>query len=460
METIETIITRIAVKNLVKSPMNVRKKEGSGISELAALIAAQGLIHNLVVTEQKKKSKKTGKYEVVAGGRRLDALNLLVADGRLTKEHEVDCRVVGQEEALELSLAENSGREAMHPADLVMAYRTLTDAGLSPDEIAPRFGVSPLTVKRYLKLTNVSPVIFKRYAEDKMNFDQTAALALTEDHALQERIWNNTPEWQRNGTTFRRLITETEIDIRTSPFAKFVGIEAYEAAGGLIRRDLFGEEDEGYMQDAELLESLALEKLNQAVEPIKDEGYSWVQCHTTFDYSDMANFARVRTTRRQPTEEEQAAMDALEAEMQAIEADFENYDEDADETGEIYATIEKKYDDIQGKMEALSQSLEEPNADDLAMAGTVVTVDRSGALRIERGLIRKEDMKKQPKEQGTGTGLAGTGQSEAPKPMHLGKTHAHADRAPHRSHTDSNGKQAGGCAGSPRTPAGLAGFLE
>ena len=178
MKTVDTPLTQIAIKNLVISPLNVRKKEGSGIAELAALIAAQGLIHNLVVTEQKKKSRKTGKYEVVAGGRRLAALNLLVAEERLSKDHEVNCRVVGVEEVLEVSLAENSGREAMHPADLVMAYRNLTEAGLSPDEIAPRFGVSPLTVKRYLKLTNISPIIFQLYAEDEMNFEQISALAL------------------------------------------------------------------------------------------------------------------------------------------------------------------------------------------------------------------------------------------------------------------------------------------
>jgi ParB-like chromosome segregation protein Spo0J len=56
---------------------------------------------------------------------------------------------VGQAEALEISLAENSGRESMYPSDLVMAFRALIDSGLSPDEIAPRFGVSRLTVKRY-----------------------------------------------------------------------------------------------------------------------------------------------------------------------------------------------------------------------------------------------------------------------------------------------------------------------
>ena len=423
MVTIDTPLTQIAIKNLVISPLNVRKKEGSGIAELAALIAAQGLIHNLVVTEQKNKNKKTGRYEVVAGGRRLAALNLLVAEERLSKDHEVNCRVVGSEEVLEVSLAENSGREAMHPADLVMAYRNLTEAGLSPDEIAPRFGVSPLTVKRYLKLTNVSPAIFKLYAEDEMNFEQISALALTEDHELQERIWNSTSEWQRNGSTFRRLITGTEIDIRHNPLAKFVGVEEYEAAGGLIRRDLFGKEEEGYIQDAELLESLALEKLNQVVEAIKNEGHAWAQCHTTFDHSDKAEFVRARTSRREPTAEEQAALKAFDAEMEAIEAEFEGYDEDEDEdeSGEIHVAIEKKHDAVQGKIAALHRSFEELDADDLAIAGVIVTVDPAGELRIERNLIRKEDVKKQPKGQGTEAGVAGSGHGEAPNPVHSEK---------------------------------------
>jgi ParB family chromosome partitioning protein len=418
-QTTETgSIQRIAVKHLVKSPLNVRKQKSKGIDELARLIDSQGLIQNLVVTEQKKKNKRTGRYEVVAGGRRLDALNLLVAEERLSKEDEVDCRVVSAGEALAMSLAENSGRESMHPSDLVMAYRHLSDAGLSPDEIAPRYGVSPLTVKRYLKLTHVSPAIFQLYADDEMNFEQISALALTDDHALQERIWNSTSEWQRNGSNFRRLITGTEIDIHTSPLAKFVGAKAYEAAGGSIRRDLFGKEDEGYIQDVELLESLALEKLNEAVKSIGEEGHAWVQVRTTFDYSDRAEFSHARTIRREPTAGEQAAMDALDAEMEAIEAEYEGYDEEADEDGETYAAIEKKSDAVQEKIAALHESLEELNAADLAIAGIIVTVDRAGELRIERGLIRKEDMKKLPKEQGAGMdGMGG----DTPKPVHSEK---------------------------------------
>jgi hypothetical protein len=70
METIEKGIIRIPVKNLVISPLNVRKKQGTGIEELAALIAAQGLIHNLVVIKQPKKGRKPVKHEVwpVDGG--------------------------------------------------------------------------------------------------------------------------------------------------------------------------------------------------------------------------------------------------------------------------------------------------------------------------------------------------------------------------------------------------------
>ena len=55
---IESALIHIPVRNLVLSSLNVRKKQGGGIEELAALIASQGLIHNLVVTEQMKKGKK------------------------------------------------------------------------------------------------------------------------------------------------------------------------------------------------------------------------------------------------------------------------------------------------------------------------------------------------------------------------------------------------------------------
>ncbi|SEO51976.1 chromosome partitioning protein, ParB family [Nitrosospira multiformis] len=199
-------------------------------------------------------------------------------------------------------------------------------------------------------------------------------------------------------------------------------MEAYEAAGGLIRRDLFGDEDEGYMQDAELLESLALEKLNGSVESVKEEGFAWVQVRTQFDYSDRAEFGRARTVRRELTEEEQARMDALGAEMEALEAGYEAYDEDTDESGEVYAGLEEKHERIQWELDRLSASLEQFSPDDLAIAGAIVTITHGGELKIERRLIRKEDMKKLPSPQGErGGGIAGTGRGSEEKPVHSEK---------------------------------------
>ena len=119
-----------------------------------------------------------------------------------------------------------------------------------------------------------------------------------------------------------------------------------------------------------------------------------MQVRTTFDYSDRAEFGTVRTVRREPTEEEQASMDALEAELGAVEAEYNAYDEDADETGELYQAIEEKAERIQAELDALNESLAVPYPDDLELAGAIVTVDHEGKLRIERNLIRKEDMKK------------------------------------------------------------------
>ncbi len=109
----------INLANLVPSHRNVRRHSTMQVEELAALIDAQGLLHNLVVTEQvvgRGKARKL-KFAVAAGERRRRALLLLQQRGRLPKSHEVLCERVPSARALEVSVAENSGREALHPAD-------------------------------------------------------------------------------------------------------------------------------------------------------------------------------------------------------------------------------------------------------------------------------------------------------------------------------------------------------
>ena len=280
MKTTSEIVT-IPLNKLVASALNVRKTGGQSIEDLAASIQAHGLIHNLVVTQ------KGEKHEVVAGARRFAALRKLAKDKAIPKTFPVPCRVIDADGTTETSLAENIIRQAMHPADQFEAFRTLVDQGMSFEDIAARFGVAVTTVRQRLKLANVAPRLFELYRADEINLDQLMALAVTDDHAAQERVWDSAPEWQRHPNTLRRALTESMVDAATDPRARFVGLAAYVNAGGLVERDLFQTDHEGYWLDNAKLERLAAEKLETIAGDIRNEGWKWVEIHPTAQFSPV-----------------------------------------------------------------------------------------------------------------------------------------------------------------------------
>src|SRR4051794_25929718 len=115
----------IEIKKLEISPLNVRKTTAkAGDEELKASILAHGLMQNLIVVPGKK-----GRYQVIAGGRRLEALCALRAEGKLPTDHAVQCQIADAEQAEEVSLAENVVRQAMHPADEYEAFAALVEQG-------------------------------------------------------------------------------------------------------------------------------------------------------------------------------------------------------------------------------------------------------------------------------------------------------------------------------------------
>jgi ParB family chromosome partitioning protein len=124
-----------------------------------------------------------------------------------------------------------------------------------------------------MKLANVSPKLLALLREDAITLDQLAALALADDHETQERIWFDAPnEWQRQPNYLRQAITHTEIDASRNRLVRFVGLDAYAAAGGYVRRDLFSdEENAGYITDAELLQRLVAQKLDAVAEKVRAE---------------------------------------------------------------------------------------------------------------------------------------------------------------------------------------------
>ena len=201
--------TAIPLNKLVAWEGNVRKTESDkGIDELAASIKAHGLLQSLVVQKD-----KGDKFAVVAGRRRLKALQRLVKEKHIPADHPVNCQPIEAEaNATEISLVENVQREQMHPADEFDAFKALIDAGIPPADIAARFGVTEAVVQKRLKLANVSPKLIALYRKGEMTLQHVMAFTVTDDHKAQERVWEDAQQYHEvDADTIRDTLTEDEI---------------------------------------------------------------------------------------------------------------------------------------------------------------------------------------------------------------------------------------------------------
>jgi ParB family chromosome partitioning protein len=385
----------VPLASLVPSRFNVRRHSVGQVEELAALIEAQGLLHNLVVTEQevgRGKARKV-KFAVAAGERRRRAMLLLQQRGRLPKEHEVLCELVPPERALEVSLAENSGREAMHPADEFEAFKALIDEGKGVEDVAVRFGVSVLTVQRRLKLSALSPKLLALYREDGINLDQLMALTLSDDHAVQECTWFDAQHWDKTPAALRRRLTVGEVEAAGSALVRFVGIDAYEAAGGVVRRDLFDDERSRFLSDPALLERLAGEKLEALAGAVREEGWKWVEARLSVDSQALRHFAPCGHVNRKPSAAEQDELDALTRRAAELEQQAQALDDAPEWSPDEAEMIDLEEQDIAARCKAIHETLKTWTPEQMAHAGVIVTIGRDGDVEVMRGLVRDEDRK-------------------------------------------------------------------
>ena len=399
----ERDIRDIPLSQLELSPGNVRKTpaDASAFTELKASIAAHGLLENLIARSMGPGADGPGRYGVIAGGRRLAAMQALAADGALEEDHLVPCRMIGGIVAAEeVSLAENTVRAAMHPADQVEAFRRLADAGSTATAIAARFGVSERTVEKRLRLGNAAPVLLEAYRAGEIDLETLMAFAVTTDHARQSAVWAAVSQqgYRPGAWQIKRLLTEDRVPA-TSNIARFVGLEAYEAAGGQIDRDLFAEEDERgiWFDDPDLLNKLAMDSLQAATRELETR-WKWAEARLEVDWSATAAFGRVRPQPAEPKDEEKAEIERLRTRNDELaNMDDEDWTEELVEEAE---SNETRLDEIEAMIEARAVYRRE----DIAIAGCIATVGNDGELKLIQGLVRPEDM---PASEAGNAGTAG-----------------------------------------------------
>ncbi|WP_413208028.1 ParB/RepB/Spo0J family partition protein [Rhodospirillum sp. A1_3_36] len=395
----------IPFDKLVPSERNVRRvRAGVSIETLAEDIARRTLLQGLSV---RPIPDREDFFEVQAGGRRYRALEMLVKQRRLTKTAPIPCIV--REEGLveEDSLAENTQRVALHPLDQFRAFQALVDLGLGEEEVAARFFVTSTVVRQRLKLASVSPKLLDLYAEDQMSLEQLMAFTLVDDHARQEEAWETVQGgYNREPYTLRRLLTGNAIRA-SDKRARFIGLDAYEAAGGVVLRDLFDQQEDGWFQDPVLLERLVSDKLAAEAEVLKAEGWTWVRAVPDLPYGFAAGHRRLTGEVKPLFPETLARRDALRVERDEIEARYA-------ESGEsLPDDIDRRIGEIQEEFESIEDQPVLYAPEDIARAGVFLGIDSEGGLRIERGYVRPEDEEtSEPKARGEGEAASSNGEAE------------------------------------------------
>jgi len=267
---------------LCLSELNVRRTErDADIAALAEDIAARGLKQNLVVTPAHFSTAETGgmealseaganispvdQYEVIAGGRRFQALSLLVADGRLPHDHPVPVMIEHRADARETSLSENLHRVAMNPADEFEAFAQIANqwlqrnapltVGMEPEAtsaqsarreaenyVAKRFGVTQRHVAGRLRLAALAPEILEALREGKITLETAKAYASTADTERQSAVFKARAKQGPHYINEARGI-RSELARNTEPadghLATFVTLAAYVEAGGRTETDMF-----------------------------------------------------------------------------------------------------------------------------------------------------------------------------------------------------------------------------
>ena len=338
------------------------------VPELAHNIAHEGLLHGLGVRPVLNDSgEPTGRYGVVIGGRRLAALKLLVKKQRLAKDEPVTCFAVKPAALTSAGLAENLQRVPMHPADAYVAFARMSGEGLCDAEIAVRFGLSPTTVQKRLRLGRLSPALLDALRANRISEPVAQAFAITDDVEAQDRIFAKVQgrAWI-DPAVVRAMLTEGEVPSHDRRVA-LIGLAAYEQAGGGVRRDLFADDAGGgvTLTDPGLLDRLVLEKLAAEGDRLRADGWQDVSVSmmppedirgfyaAPFDREPLSEDADRRLTELSEqydalveqgeaeglTDEEEERLDAIQAEITAIEAATETYSDATKTAGRAFVFL-------------------------------------------------------------------------------------------------------------------------
>jgi ParB family chromosome partitioning protein len=149
------------------------------LAELAESIRARGVLQPIVV-----RPLVGGRYELVAGERRLRAARIAEVDLiPAMLRHAEDW------ERLDLALAENMAREDLNAVEEARACAMLVDdLGLTKEEVGRRVGRSRVAISNLIRLLELPEEALELIERGDLSEGHGRAVLLCKDHALRRRL--------------------------------------------------------------------------------------------------------------------------------------------------------------------------------------------------------------------------------------------------------------------------------
>lgn len=274
MQPASLFLSQLRAGGAIDSRTRTREED---IDQLAASIHTLGLLQPLVV----RSDLGSTQHEIVAGNRRFAAIQLLHSRGDWPADKLVDVRIasIGDTAAAMASMAENFTRTDLHPVEEFEAFARLkTEYDMADEAIAQSYGIPVREVQQRLALGGT---LCREVREAWFNeeIDEKAAMVFTlePDHAKQAELLAKLSEGPYASVQAWQVRQALKVDGDDSTKLRFVGREAYVAAGGELVEDLFSNDGDARVLSPDILDQLVRAKMDEERQKLLALGWSWVK---------------------------------------------------------------------------------------------------------------------------------------------------------------------------------------
>lgn len=374
------------------------------VESLAQSLLEEGQLVNLIVYRIQNEGKEQDYYAVVDGETRRQAMGLLIEQGKVDSKTTMICSVHSKQNAVRLSWIANAKRRKLSLCDKFLGYKRLSESGLSISQIASTEDVPESEVKKILRLSDLHPAIFEQLRDGNIDLSVACKYASTTCKERQFSVFTQLKSDGYEGNSYHvgQLLSQQHVKGH-SAVARFVGEQAYSAAGGLIERDLFSTDDTSQWMNPEIAYDLANRKLDHKAQVFRTS-WSWVVVHLEHEQPELDVVKRFLPTFdendvpvevMEPFTALEAEISSVQSQMSELELRLDEQDEDIWDSDD-YRELDDRLDELNDRHTDMHTTIHNQYGKytdiERQFSGVVITYSRLGDLEVRCGFLLKGDL--------------------------------------------------------------------